>query len=354
MLIVDAHLDLAYGALRFNRDLRRSLQEIRQQEAKRRSSPEGIITVNIPALVEGGVTLVFATLFAMPEFANKVLPGNRRQVYANAQEAYEVAGEQLDYYRRLADEIDEVRIVSDRQALEEVIASHENGETTPLLGIVPLMEGADPIRHPQELEEWYERGLRIIGPAWQNTRYAHGSGSSEGFTNEGRHLLEVMGDLGLILDVTHLSDKGVSQAFERYEGQIIASHSNARALVPHVRHLSDDQIRGLAERDGMTGVVLFNHFLKAGYARTDPKESVTLQHVVAHIDHICQMLGDARHVGIGSDMDGGFGLNETPAEINSSADLPRLAAALAERGYGKEDVAAIMGLNWIERLRRIL
>lgn len=353
MLIVDAHLDLAYGALRFHRDLRRPVEEVRAQEARRGASPEGIVTATIPALLEGGVALVFATLFAMPEAWNKALPHNRRLVYSNAGEAYEAAGEQLDYYMRLVDEMDRVRLVTDGKTLDEVIASHEQGSDAPLLGLVPLMEGADPIRQPQEVEEWAERGVRVIGPAWQDTRYAAGSGSSEGFTKEGFQLMEVMADLGLTLDITHLSDKAAFEALERYEGPVIASHSNARALVPHARHISDDLLRLLAERDGVTGIVLFNTFLKAGYARTDPRESVTLQQVAAHVDHVCQLLGTAAHVGIGSDMDGGFGLDDTPLEIESSADLSRLAPVLAERGYGEEDVAAIMGLNWIERLRRM-
>lgn len=354
MLIVDAHLDLAYGALRFNRDLRRPVKEIREQEARRGPNPEGIITVTIPALLEGGVALVFATLFAMPESGNKALPNNRRLVYSNADEAYQVAGEQLDYYMRLADEMERVRIVTDNHTLNEVLASHEQGSDAPLLGLVLLMEGADPIRHPQELEEWFERGLRIIGPAWQNTRYAAGSGVNEGFSKEGLQLMEIMADLGLILDVTHLSDKAAFEALERYEGQVVATHSNARALVAHPRHISDDLIRLLAERDGMTGIVLCNGFLKAGYARTDPRETVTLQHVVAHIDHICQLLGSAAHVGIGSDMDGGFGRDDIPLEVNSSADLPQLAPVLAERGYSEQDIAAIMGQNWIARLQRAL
>lgn len=354
MLIVDAHLDLAYGALRFDRDLRLPVAEIRAKEGRQVSHLRGVVTVSIPQLLDGGVGLVCATLFAMPQASNTAYPENRRLVYGDAQEAYEAALEQLDYYRRLADEVPRVRIVTNRRDLEEVIASHREEQVDALLGLVLLMEGADPVRQPQELEEWFERGLRIIGPAWQHTRYARGAGSHEGFSKEGLHLMEVMADLGFILDITHLSDKGAFEAFDRYEGQIIASHSNARALVPGERHLTDEQIRRLAERGGMTGTVLFNRFLKAGYARTDPKESVTLQHVAAHIDHVCQLLGDARHVGIGSDMDGGFGLNATPAEIDSSADLPRLASVLAQRGYGQDDVAAIMGLNWIDRLRRAL
>lgn len=353
MLIVDAHIDLAYSALRFNRDLRQPLHEIREREAKRKSNPAGVITVTIPQLIEGRVGLVFGTLFAMPEAENKAIPANRRLVYAGAQEAYAAAGEQLDYYWRLADEMEQLRVVGDRQTLEEVIASHDHENGMPLLGFVPLMEGADAVRDPRELEEWYERGLRLIGPAWQDTRYAHGVGSSDGFTNDGLFLMEVMADLGFMLDVTHLSEKATFQAFERYEGQVVATHCNARTLVPGPRQLSDDQIRRLAERDGVVGVVFFNRFLKAGYTNTDPKESVTLQHVAAHIDHICQLLGDAAHVGIGSDMDGGFGLNHTPAEIDSSASLPQLGSVLAERGYSQQDIAAILGQNWIDLLRRV-
>lgn len=351
MLIVDAHLDLAYGALRFRRDLRLPVAEIRAKEGRQVSKLRGVITVSIPQLLDGGVGLVFGTLFAMPQVANTAYPENRRLVYGNAQEAYEAALEQLDYYRRLADEVPRVRIITTRQDLDQVIASHREDLSDAMLGIVLLMEGADPVRQPQELEEWFDRGLRIIGPAWQHTRYARGAGSNEGFSREGLHLMEVMADLGFILDITHLSDKGTFEVFDRYDGRIIASHSNARALVPGERHLTDEQIRRLAERGGMTGIVLFNRFLKAGYAPTDPKESVTLQHVAAHIDHVCQLLGDARHIGIGSDMDGGFGLHATPAEIDSSADLPRLASVLTERGYDQDDVAAIMGLNWIDRLR---
>ncbi len=144
MLIVDAHLDLAYSAIRFNRDLTRSLQEIRSREAKRKSNPAGTATVTIPELIDGGVGLVFGTLFAMPESANKTMPNNRSLVYADANEAYAAAGKQLDYYWRLADEMEQVRVVTGRQTLEQVIASHEDEDAAPLLGFVPLMEGADP------------------------------------------------------------------------------------------------------------------------------------------------------------------------------------------------------------------
>lgn len=351
MLIVDAHLDLAYNALRFGRDLRQPVAALRAQEKK---PPNGdIATVTIPTLLEGGVALVFGTLFVMPARSNVHMPENVRLVYANADQAYAAAGAQLDYYQRLADQDERVRLVGNSAELEAVLASHQDGENG-LLGIVPLMEGADPVRDPQELEEWYERGVRLIGPAWDDTRYAGGAWrAGEGFTKEGFALMEVMADLGFVLDVTHLSDKATYEALERYEGPLIASHSNARALVPGARQLDDRQIRGLAERDGVIGMVLFNRFLKAGYARTDPKESVTIADVIAHIDHICQLLGDARHVGIGSDLDGGVGREDIPAEMDTVADLQLLIPALAGRGYSDDDVAAIMGGNWLRKLRSV-
>ena len=352
MFIVDAHIDMAYSAIRFGRDLRQELDVIREREQKLKSRPNGTITVTLPELRRGGVGLVFATLFAMPESANKTLPGNEKLVYTDAEGAYAAAVEQLDYYHRLADEEEDVRLVGDAETLEEVIASHEEGEK-PLLGLVPLMEGADPVRDPQELEEWYERGVRLIGPAWDDTRYAHGAWrSGGGFTKDGYELMEVMADMGFILDLTHLSEQSTYEALERYEGIVVATHSNARALVSGQRQLSDDQIRMLAERDGVVGVVLYNRFLKEGYSLNDARDLVTLEQVVAHIDHICQLLGDAQHVGIGSDFDGGFGREHIPAELDSVAGLPLLAPALEERGYSEEDIACIMGGNWVNMLRR--
>jgi membrane dipeptidase len=158
----------------------------------------------------------------------------------------------------------------------------------------------------------------------------------------------------MILDLTHMGEEGTFQAIDRYEGRIIASHSNARSLVPGDRHLSDEQISRLAERDGVIGIVLANPFLKKGHGRKDPKESVRIDHVIAHIDHICQLLGSAHHVGIGSDFDGGFGVESIPAELENVSDLPLIASALVEYGYDDEDVSGIMGTNWVRCLRSAL
>ncbi len=349
MFLVDAHLDLAYNALADGRDLLKTVAEIRALE--RGGGPNGLATVSFPQLREAGVTLVFGTIFVMPEAS--AAGHEAKVVYRDAQGAHRLGMQQLDYYRRLADsEENHLRLVGDCAALDELLASHKDGDQ-PLLGIVPLMEGADPIRAPEELELWVEKGLRMIGLAWDDTRYAAGAwrGSKHGLTNEGRALLEIMNEFNLILDLTHMSEKATLEALDQYEGAVVATHSNSRVLVPGERQLSDTQIQRIGEREGVIGTVLYNKFLRAGYREGDPKESVTLDHVIAHIDHICQTLGDARHVGLGTDMDGGFGAADMPAEIDTTADLPLIAGRLLQSGYEESDVAQIMGGNWLNLLR---
>lgn len=349
-MIVDAHLDLAFNALEHGRNLFAELADLRTYELQH-PNPEGIATVTLPELRRGRVGLVFATLFVTP--ASSGPDAAQKMVYRNAEEAHRRAMAQLDYYHRCADESPSIRLVGDAAGLREVA----DGQTDdpPLLGIVPLMEGADPVREPAELEEWWGRGLRLIGPAWDDTRYAAGAwrGAPQGFSREGYLLLEVMADLGFILDLTHLSEKAALEALERYEGRLVATHSNCRSLAPHVeqRHLSDDQIRLLGERGGVMGIVLYNRFLKKGHVKGGRKELVTLDHVAAHVDHVCQLLGTADHVGLGSDFDGGFGAADIPAGMDSAADLGLIGNALGERGYSMADVDKVLGGNWVRFLR---
>jgi membrane dipeptidase len=352
MFIVDAHLDLAYNAISYGRDLRLPLTDIRAAEEHQENARQrGTVLASLPELRTGGIGLAFGTVFALPA-GKQSFPGEEQFSYRTADEAFRIAQEQLDYYHRLADELAYVRLVGDLNTLEEVVNSHGDGGE-PLLGIVPLMEGADPIREPAEAELWYERGLRLIGLAWDDTRYAAGAWQAGGpLTADGYRLLDVMADLGFILDLTHMSDEASLQALDRYEGTIVASHSNARAIIPTMRQLSDLQIRRIAERGGVIGIVLANNFLKPELSKSDPKDAVTLQDVVAHIDHMCQLVGDAAHVGIGSDFDGGFGREHVPAEIESAASLPLIAEALKSYGYGPADIAQIMGGNWLALLRR--
>ena len=357
-MFVDAHLDLAYNALRHGRDLTRSLAEVRAAEAHVKAPPNGVAMVTLPELRRAGFGVVFGSVFCLPRHQNRDQPDNETLTYTTAAEAHACAMRQLDYYHRLADELEWLRLVDSRSDLDDIVAdsAHSDpGARQNLLGIVPLMEGADAIREPEELELWVERGLRVIGPAWDETRYAPGAWSGGGgFTRDGEHLLEIMAAFNLILDITHLSEKASLEALERYPGPVVATHCNARRLVDGERQLSDTQIRLLAERDGIMGIVLYNRFLKKGYVDADPKENVRVADVVAHIDHVCQVLGTAAHVGLGSDLDGGFGREDAPAELDSCADLGKIGGALAERGYSAVEVNGIMGDNWVRLLRDAL
>lgn len=350
MFITDAHLDLAYNLLNKGRDPRRPLADLRAAEAP--DFPRGIPTVSFPAIRRGGVGLAFATIFSSPADNPFPAESHEDEAYSTSAEAHRLGMKQIDAYRRLVDEDPSLRLVTDPPGLEAVLAGQN--DDPPLLGLVLLMEGADHIRAPEETELWAEAGVRIIGPAWDDTRYCAGAwrGATHGLTTDGRALLDVMGDLDLILDLTHMNEIATLQALDTYLGPVVATHSNARALVPGQRQLSDEQIRRIGERDGVIGVVLYNAFLLAGWRKGQPKELVTLDHVVAHIDHICQTIGDATHVGIGSDLDGGFGAADIPTPLDSIADLGQIGPALAAKGYSEVDIAGILGGNWPALLRR--
>lgn len=304
-----------------------------------------------PDWIDGGVGLVFGVLFAAPQ---RMKVGDwETETYADPTEAHRLYGSQLDLYRRITDEHSErFRLLDSQAALRDHLAAWESGEKR--VGLVLLMEGAEGVREPAELEAWFERGVRIVGPAWDRTRYAGSCYDPGPLTPEGKELLAVLADLGGILDLSHLAEQAARQALDVFEGTVIASHANVRRLMPHARyperHLGDQVIRGLVERGGVIGVVLANQFLKDGWSKGDPKEEVTLDHVVDHIDAICQLAGDAEHVGLGSDFDGGFGLAQVPAEIQSVSDLPKVGDALARRGYADGDILRILGNNWIRIL----
>ncbi len=354
-LIVDAHEDLAWNALTFGRDYTRSAAETRQAERNDEAPKRnGHTLLGLPEYLRGQVAVVFGVLFVGP--ARSAFPWET-ELYANADEAHRSANRQLDYYHRLTDEHEQFKLIGSRGDLEQVLAPWTGDDPAARrVGLVPLMEGADPIREPQEAEWWMERGLRIVGLAWAATRYCGGTGEPGPLTPEGRRLLDVMAGLGLMLDLSHASDESFLEALDRFEGTVIVSHANPRALLKDYprpeRMLSDIMIQRVAEAGGVIGVVPCNRFLKAGWRPADGKANVSLSTVLDMIDHICQVTGSAAHVGLGSDFDGGFGVEQTPAEIDTVADLQKLDALLRARGYTEHDVAAILGQNWIDVLRR--
>lgn len=357
-LIVDAHLDLAWNALTFGRDYSRPALVTRElEQAGPTPQHNGQTLVGLADLLLGRVAVLFGTLYAAPQ---RLRMGDwDTAAYRDSAEARRVYMRQLEYYERLMDEHPVFQPVRTRRDLEAVLASWDGDDLARRrIGIVLLMEGADGLREPREAEWWQERGVRLIGPAWAGTRYAGGTGEPGPLTDDGRQLLEIMAGLGLILDLSHLSDEGCLEALDRFAGRIVATHANPRALLKDPRRperfLTDEMLRRLAERGGVAGIVPYNRFLKADWAPADGKAAVPLSQVVAAVDHICQVTGSAAHVGIGSDFDGGFGAASTPAEIDTIADLQRLGPALAERGYRPDDVAAILGGNWLRVLREAL
>lgn len=344
MLIVDAHLDLSWNALQWNRDLLQPVAALRQLEQPT------IPTVTLPALRQGRVALVFATLLARSTGAQ--LP---HIDFGSPAQAYGTAHGQLAYYRALEQQ-GHIRIITDATTLKKHIAAWEQWESTPdqlqpPLGFVITMEGADPILEPAQLEQWWQAGLRLLGPTHYGTgRYAGGTGCELGLSKLGRPLLVEMQRLGVVLDVTHFSDTAFWQALDVYEGPLLASHQNARALVPHQRQFSDRQLKAVIERNGVIGAAFDIWMLQPGWKKGDSNTGVTLNHVVDHIDYVCQLAGNCRHAAIGTDLDGGFGWEQSPHDMDTIADLQRLPDLLAARGYAQQDIAAIMHGNWLRLL----
>jgi membrane dipeptidase len=355
MLIIDAHLDLAWNALQWNRNLQHSVYTIRTQESRLSGAGRGQGTVALPEMREGRVALCFATLLARS--TGRMI---HNLDYSSPLQAYGIVQGQLAYYRALS-KTDEVHLITNLDALEEHVDAWLQWESQtypvippPPLGLVISMESADPIWSPDQLPDWKEAGVRIIGPAHYGPgRYAGGTSTELGLTPEGLQLLRRMDELGILLDLTHLSDKAFWQALDAYGGPVLASHNNCRVLVPHQRQFDDKQIRPIIARDGVIGVALDNWMLRPGWvrgARDNP--SVTLTNVVDHIDHICQLAGNSQHAAIGSDLDGGFGREQSPSDLDSIEDLQRLPEILSKRGYSDSDVESIMYRNWLRLLRR--
>ena len=360
-LIIDSHQDIAWNMLTYGRDYTRSAYETRRLEVGT-VIPErnGDCTVGWHEYQLGQVAVVFATLFATP--ARKKEAGDII-LYKDYQTAHRLYRDQIDVYRKLADSHpDKFRLVASVNELDSVLEHWSKplpeGEGHPV-GMIYLMEGADGILSPRELGEWYDLGLRMIGLAWAGTRYCGGTTEPGPLTDEGRSLLAAMMDYNFILDLSHMDQAAALEALDRYEGPVMATHANCAALMKGSdsnRHLTDDAIRGLIERDGVIGLIPFNTFLKVGWVRKNGsrREEVPLDTFIAHIDHVCQLAGDANHAGIGSDLDGGFGLQSIPPELDTVADLQLVASKLTERGYSESDAANILGGNWLRFLRRHL
>jgi len=303
MIIIDSHLDLAWNALNWNRDLTLTVPEIRSQEAGMKEQHRGKNTVAFPEMRRGKVAVCLATVLARASGLGEYLLDYRNQAIACA-----MARGQLAYYRIMESE-GQLRMLKDWQPLETHLQDWKTskGSSTPL-GFILSMEGADPIISPSQVVEWWNDGLRVVGLVHYGVNaYAHGTGSSGGVTAKGRDLLKALDEVGMVLDVTHLADAGFWQAVEIFRGPVLASHHNCRSLVPGDRQLADDQIRYLIQRDSVIGACLDAWMLYPGYVPGEtPNTLVSLETMVDHIDHVCQLAGNARHSAVGSDLDGGL------------------------------------------------
>lgn len=337
MPLIDAHLDLAYNAWHHKTNLH-------IPALQRPANVEGLPTVSIPDLRAAGAMLICSTIFCLPE--GSTIDGHPTAGYRNAAEARAQAIPQLQWYQ---DEIKAGTFRFVRTAADLPSASPADSEPIPT---ILLMEGADPITDLNDLPFWHDAGVRMVGMAWKRTRYCGGTDAPGPLTADGIALAKALDRLGIIHDATHLSEESFWRLLDVTTGPVAASHSNCRGIVgadPICRHLTDDMVKAIAARGGVIGAVMYEKFfLPSTIFKT---RRGTMNDVIDHIDRICQLTGSANHVGIGSDMDGGFDRNQIPVEMQTSADLPKFAEPLARRGYSQADIDAILYGNWLNFFR---
>jgi membrane dipeptidase len=351
-LIFDAHLDLSMNAMEWNRDIRLPLVEIRRREIGRTDLPDrGNNTVCLPEMRRGRIGLCVATQIARYSARFSRLPG-----WQSPEQAWAQTRGQLAWYRAMeeAGEIVQLRTWAEVSAHANLWRNAASTARLPI-GYLLSLEGADSILSPKHLEQSRAEGLIALGPVHYGPGiYGHGTDDEGPLTARGVELLKQMEDLQLILDVTHLCDESFYDALSRFRGAVWASHHNCRALADWNRQLTDDQIRALVERGAVIGMAFDAIMMVHNWThlRSKPGDfNLKLEKICEHIDHICQIAGNARHVGIGTDLDGGYGTEQTPMDLNSIADIATLSGPLAARGYKPADIDNIFAGNFLRFLK---
>ena len=351
-LIIDSHLDLAWNALSFDRHQMLDVDEINRREANMTDKRcRGRATTSIPELRRAGAAVVVATLLARagpnPESTEQYLRCDLD--FSDQSIAYSMAMGQCAYYQLLEQQghLRSLKTSTDLRIHWDSVA--EQGLDSQPLGYILSMEGADPVVEVSQLSEYWELGLRAIGPAhYGQSHYAFGTGVSGPLSRRGIELVIEMDRLGMLLDVTHLCDDSLYQALDLFHGRVLASHHNCRALVPGDRQLTDDQIKLLIQRDAVIGAAFDAWMLKPGWIRGESSPGlVSLSDVADHTDHICQLAGNANHVAIGTDLDGGFGTEQTPGDLQTFVDVQKLGEIYRQRGYPEDDIDGIFHGNWL-------
>src|SRR5436190_4273796 len=360
MFIIDAHLDLAMNAMEWNRDLRKPVNEIRDSEKELNDKPgRGRGTVSLPALREGNIGLVVAT-----QIARHSPPGNPRLTggqafpgWSSPEQAWAQTQAQLAWYETM-EENDEIIQINNVSSLEKHLSIWNDrmpNDKKPI-GYILSLEGADSLVTIEYLEKAYQYGLRAVGPAHYGPgRYANGTDATGKMDANGLALLRKMEELNIIVDATHLCDDAFWQAMDHFNGHVWASHNNCRVLVDHNRQFSGEQIKELIKRGAVIGGALDAWMMLPNWVRgeSDPKQmNCNLEKVIDHYDHICQLAGNSLHIGIGSDLDGGFGKEQSPYDLETIADLQTLPSLLSKRGYKNEDIQNIMYGNWLRFLKK--
>lgn len=354
MFTIDAHLDLSMNAMEWNRDLRQPVMDIRKREVGLTDKPDRAKgTVALPELRQGNIGLVVAT-----QIARYVGPGNLLPGWHSPEQAWAQTQAQLAWYKAM-EAAGEMVMIKDKTALESHLALWQNGEPNDNkpIGYILSLEGADSLVTLKHLEVAYGYGLRAVGPAHYGPgRYANGTDATGGLQGMGKELLKTMDRLNMILDATHLCDDAFWDAMRIFNGPVWASHNNCRALVDHNRQFSDDMIKVLIERGAVIGGALDAWMMVPGWVRqqsTPQSMNCNLEKMLDHLDHICQLAGNTLHVGIGTDLDGAFGKEQSPYDLDTIADLQKIPALLAKRGYAQEDIENVMHGNWLRFLRRV-
>lgn len=351
MFIIDAHLDLSMNAMEWNRDLRQSVFDIRKTEEGLTDKPgRAKGTVALPELRKANIGLVVAT-----QIARYVEPGNPLPGWHSPQQAWAQTQAQLAWYKAM-EEGGEMVMIKDLSSLKQHVDiwMNEVANENKSVGYILSLEGADSLITLKHLETAYEYGLRAVGPAHYGVgRYANGTDAIGKMNANGLALLKKMEDLNIILDATHLCDDAFWQAMDHFPGQIWASHNNCRSLVNHNRQFSDEMIKTLIEKNAVIGVALDAWMMVPNWQRnvsTPEGMQCNLEKIIDHMDHICQLAGNALHVGIGSDLDGAFGKEQCPYDLETVADLQNLVPMLHRRGYNNDDIENMMHRNWLRFL----
>lgn len=351
MFIFDAHLDLAMNALEWNRDLTKSVYQIRESEKGMVDKPDrGNNTVSLDAMRKGNIGICVATQIAGVK--NKINPHG----WSSMEQAWAQTQGQLIWYKEM-EKNGEMYQIYDLNTLDNQIENWQKETKKKPIGYILSLEGADSIVNIDYLEKSYMLGLRAIGPAHYGPGvYAHGTDSNGSIGQKGKELVKKIEELNLILDVTHLSDTSFWETIEIYNGNLWASHNNCRKFVNHNRQFSDDQIKEIIRRDGVIGVPLDAWMMVPNWIRgkSTPKTmGVTLNQMIENIDHICQLSGNSNHVGIGTDLDGAFGIEQTATDIDTIADLQKVPLMLKKIGFSESDVEKVMNKNFINFLKRV-